>query len=148
MLFRAYEFEVFKGEFHLVALPFDLDGGTQGEDFDDLCDSVTDWLRVTLEDYDMRGEEPPVPTYGHEPEHGGKVIVFAVQAGRETVDKVSASEAARLLGVTPGRVTQMLASNLLDGWRDGRNTYVTVDSITARLAERRSDRKAVAAQSA
>ena len=135
MLFRAYEFEVFKGDGFLVALPFDLGGGTQGEDFDDLCDSVVDWLKMTLEDYDMRGVEPPEPTYGHEPEHGGKIVVFAVQAGRETVDKVSASEAARLLGVTQGRVSQMLSSGLLDGWRDGRNTYVTVDSITARLKE-------------
>ena len=38
----------------------------------------------------------------------------------------------------PGRFKDyiaMLASNLLEGWRDGRNTFVTVDSINARLAE-------------
>ncbi len=45
----------------------------------------------------------------------------------------SAAEAARLLHVSPGRVTHMLDSGILKGYRRGRRTYVTVDSINERL---------------
>ena len=128
MLFGVYEFEVFEEEGGYVA-------GTQGDTFEELCEMVADWLRVTLEDYDIRGEEPPAPTFGNAPRYGGTNTVFAVAAGRETVEKVTASEAARMLGVSPGRVTQMIAANQLYGWREGRNTYVTVDSVSARAAE-------------
>ncbi len=50
---------------------------------------------------------------------------------------MSAAEAARALGVTRPRVTAMLASGLLDGWREGRNTWVTEASVGARLADAR-----------
>ncbi len=136
MLFGVYEFEIAQDEGWYIAIPYDLPGGTQGEDFEDLCLMVADWLKITLEDFDMRGETPPRPTFGNTPRHGGTNMVFAVQAGRETVEKVTASEAARLLGVTPARITQMLASARLIGYREGRNTYVTMDSVRARLEER------------
>lgn len=136
MLFGVYEFEIVQDEGWYVASPYDLPGGTQGEDFEDLCLMVADWLKITLEDFDMRDETPPRPTFGNAPRHGGTNMVFAVQAGRETVEKVTASEAARLLGVTPARITQMLAAARLIGYRDGRNTYVTMDSVRARLEER------------
>ena len=136
MHFGVYEFEVFQEEGHFIAVPYDMEGATQGEDFEDLCLMVADWLKITLEDFDMRGETPPKPTFGNAPRHGGANMVFAVQAGRETVEKVTASEAARLLGVTPARITQMLAAARLIGYREGRNTYVTMDSVRARLEER------------
>ena len=60
---------------------------------------------------------------------------MGVEASRETVRKVPASEAARRLGVSPSRVTQMLAAGRLEGWREGRRTWVTLDSVEARLAE-------------
>ena len=50
-------------------------------------------------------------------------------------DVISAAEASRQLGVTPGRVTQMLDSGALQGYRRGRRTYVTADSVSTRLAE-------------
>ena len=150
MLFGVYEFEIVQDEGWYVASPYDLPGGTQGEDFEDLCLMVADWLKITLEDFDMRGETPPRPTFGNAPRHGGTNMVFAVQAGRETVEKVTASEAARLLGVRRARVTQLLASARLIGYRDGRNTYVTMDSVRARLEKqprggRPRKREAVAA---
>lgn len=45
---------------------------------------------------------------------------------------VSAAEAARELGLSPGRITHMIDSGILDGYRDGRRTYVTVSSIEKR----------------
>lgn len=131
----TYEFEVVPDDGYLVAVPYDLDGGTQGKNFEELCEMVADWLRLTIEDHEIYGKPMPPSTFGHEPRHGGRNVVFSVTAGRETVDKITASEAARELGVTPGRVTQMISAGLLVGWREGRNTYVTVDSVTQRLRE-------------
>lgn len=135
-MLHLYEFEIFEDEGWYLALPFDWDGGTQGTSFEDACEMAADWLRIMCEDCAMHAKELPTPTFGNEPCHGGRVVLLGIQAGLDTVRKVSASEAARLLGVTPGRVTQMLDANKLEGWREGRRTWVTVDSIEARLAER------------
>ena len=134
-MLHLYEFEIFEDEGWYLALPFDWDGGTQGTSFEDACEMAADWLRIMCEDCAMHAKELPTPTFGNEPCHGGRVVLLGIQAGLDTVRKVSASEAARLLGVTPGRVTQMLDSNKLEGWREGRRTWVTVDSVEARLAE-------------
>lgn len=139
MLFGAYEFEIVMNEDGYLALPYDLGGGTRGKDFDELCRMVVDWLKLTLEDHDMHHKPLPAPTYGNGPRYGGTNMIFAVQAGRETVERVTASTAARMLGVTPGRVTQLMSSYQLEGWREGRNTYVTLASVEARLQERARD---------
>lgn len=56
--------------------------------------------------------------------------------------------AARRLSVSPGRITHMLDSGILTGYRKGRRTYVTVESIAARLTDTprsgRPKRRAVA----
>ena len=135
MKLAVYEFEVFRSEGFYIAEPYDMEGGTMGETYEELCEMVADWLRGEVEYRDVHGIELPTPTFGNAPRHGGANLVSTVAAGRETVEKVSAAEAARMLGVTPPRVTHMLASNLLEGWREGRNTYVTVDSLNARLAD-------------
>lgn len=49
-------------------------------------------------------------------------------------ETVSAAEAARRLGVSPSRVTRMIDAGILDGYRRGRHTCVTVESIERRLA--------------
>lgn len=136
MKLSTYEFEVTLDDGWYIAEPYDLDGGTQAETFEELCENTADWLRTMVEHYAMRGIELPAPTFGNEPRHGGSNIVVAVQAGLETVDRVTAAEAARMLGVSPGRVSQMLASGKLDGWREGHSSYVTRASVEARMASR------------
>lgn len=39
-----------------------------------------------------------------------------------------------MLGVSAGRITLMLDSDILQGYRRGRRTYVTVESIEKRAA--------------
>lgn len=138
-MFKVYEFEIYLGEQFYIAEPFGLDGGTQGESFDETVEMAADWLKGMIEFWDIRGIEPPVATFGNVPRHGGEKVVIGVEAGRHSIEKMAASTAARELGVTPGRVTQLLAANQLEGWRDGRNTYVTADSVRARLADMRKD---------
>lgn len=133
MITRAYEFEIFKDEGYYCAIPYDLEGATQGEDFDDLCLMVSDWLKMNLEDYDMRGIEPPKPVYGNKPRYGGKNMLVCVTAGRETVPTMSATEAAEKLGISVSRVSQLVSSHMMDGWKEGRNVRVAIDSVEARL---------------
>lgn len=134
----TYEFEMWRGEKEWIIAAFGIDGVTQGSDVEDACDSAADLLRETVRDYLMRGEHPPAPSFGNEPEHDGIRVIVSVDASLDEVDKVSASEAARMLGVSNGRVTAMIDSGLLDGWKDGRNTWVTRDSVEARLAAPRA----------
>ena len=49
---------------------------------------------------------------------------------------VSAAEASRRLGVSAGRVTHMLDAGVLEGYRRGRRTFVTVESIDRRKASK------------
>lgn len=134
-MFHVYEFEVFEDEGWYLAVPFDFQGGTQGESYAEACEMAADWLRTECEYRAMHEEPFPKATFGNEPQRGGRVVVIGVEADRDTVRKVTASEAARRLGVSPGRVTQMIAANQLEGYREGQRTWVTIDSIEARLAE-------------
>ncbi len=132
-MFYTYEFEVFESDGLLIAAPYDMDGGSQGENWQDLGDMVADWLRGEINYRLMRGIELPAHTFGNTPRAGGVNIVVSVQAGLDTVEHVTAADAARMLGVSPGRVSQMLSSGQLIGWRDGHSSYVTRDSVEARL---------------
>lgn len=81
------EFELAEQDGVVAAIPFGLDGGTQGDDFDDAVAMAADWLRLTVLDALERGETLPQGRMGNEPRHGGKVIALAVD--------VEASEATR-----------------------------------------------------
>ena len=120
----TYEFEMWRGEFAWIAAPFDLVGITQGVDVEDVCESAADLLRELAREYLMRGETPPKATFDHEPSHGGVRLIVSVDVTLDDIEKVSAAQAAELLGVSRSRVTAMLHSGLLEGWKDGRNTWV------------------------
>ncbi len=134
-MFAVYEFEFFEDEGWVLAFPFGLEGGTQGRDVADAARMAADWLRGEVEHALMTGGELPAPTFGNAPEHGGTVGVVAVEASLEAMDTVLASEAAQMLGVSRGRVSQMIKAGQLEGFQKGRSTFVTRDSVNARLAE-------------
>lgn len=149
-MIMVYEFEVFEGEGgKLVALPYDMDGGTQGEDMREVAEMAADWLQIEMEHRAMHDIPAPEPTFGNAPRHGGTNMVVAVDAGKETVRRITAAEAAKRLGVTRGRVSQMVSSGLLETFEmDGRR-WVAEASVEARIAERpgtgRPKREAVGA---
>jgi excisionase family DNA binding protein len=132
----TYEFEVFKDEELgcYVAIPYDLAGATQGASLEELSLMAADWLRTDIEHRLMHGLEIPAPSFGNRPQHGGSPMIVSVEASLASIKTVSASEAARLLGVTPGRITHMIRDGLLEAFRDGHRTYVTRASVDARLA--------------
>ena len=134
-MLHVYEFEVFEDDGVLLAFPYDMDGGTQGADFREVCENAADWLQLEMEHRAMHGESFPEATFDNEPRNGGRNVVVAVNAGIETIPKVLPSEAARMLGVTPGRVTQMVAAGQLETVEQAGRTWVTVYSIEARKAD-------------
>ena len=134
-MLAVYEFELFEDGEVTVAVPFGLEGGTQGAGYADACAMAAEWLKGEAEQRMMTGQSLPEPSFGNDPEHGGRVAIVAVDADPGTVPTVAASEAAEMLGVSRPRISQMLASGLLEGYRKGGGTFVTVASVEARLAE-------------
>ena len=126
---------MFKDNDMYLVFPFDMDGGTQGKTFEEACRMAADWLQTELEFRAMNNEGIPHATFGNKPTHNGQILLIAVNADRDTVKKVSASDAARMLDVSAGRVTQMIKAGQLQAFKDGHKTWVTVDSVNARLAE-------------
>ncbi len=133
----TYEFEMWRSEQNWCLAPFGIPGATQGSDVGDACESAADLLRETICDYLMRGEEPPAPRFGNEPERGGIRVIVSVDASLADIPRMSASQAAAALGVSRSRISTMIGAGLLDGWRDGRNTYVTIASVEARRSDPR-----------
>lgn len=134
-MLAVYEFELFEDEGFVLAFPFDFDGGTQGGDIKEASEMAADWLKGELEHRMMAGAPWPEATFGNDPEHGGRIAIVAVDADLDSVETVAASDAAEMLGVSRARVSQMLSGGLLTGYRKGRATFVTLDSVKARLAE-------------
>ena len=134
-MLHVYEFELFESEGWLLAFPYDMDGGTSGKDFKEACEMAADWLQMEMEHRAMHDLPFPEATFDNEPRHGGRNIVVAVNAGKDTIPKVLPSEAARMLGVTPGRVTQMMDAGQLEWFEESGRKWVTTYSVEARLAD-------------
>lgn len=134
-MFYLCEFELYEDGKYTIVEPFGLGSGTFGEGREDALESAADYMRVAIEDMLIEGKEIPEPAFGNEAQHGGMVVVLAVDCSLDKVDAVTASEAARMLKVSRARVTQMCDSGKLQSWKEGSKRMVTRDSIKARLAE-------------
>lgn len=131
----TYEFEAYQAERYWIVIPHGLEGATQGIDFADACDMAADWLRIKAEDAAIYGYKMPDPVLGAPLEHGGERIIVSVVAGRDTIRAVSAKRAAEILGVKKRRIVKMRKKALLEGWDEGGKTYITLDSVIARLED-------------
>ena len=134
-MLHVYEFEVFEEEDLFLAFPFDMDGGTQGRDMAEVVEMAADWLQAEMEHRAMHGLPFPAPTFGNGLVHGGERLVVAVNAGKDTVARMTAAAAARELGVTPGRVSQMVKAGVLESFEDDGRTWISRGSVEARKAE-------------
>jgi len=129
----TYEFEVFENDGWLVAYPFDMDGGTQANGPEGISLMASEWLHIDIEHRLMHGLGIPEATFGNQPQMGGYIMVVSIEASVDTIRKVSASEAARMLNVSPARITHMIRDRLLEAYKDGHKTWVTLDSVNLRL---------------
>lgn len=132
-MFYMCEFELFPDGDLVCAYPVGLEGATCGDDWRDAAEMAADWLKGDADMRLMLGQELPELPIGSEPVHeGGRMLLVGVDASLDNIDAVTASEAAEMLSVSRGRITQMIDSGQLFGFRKGRNTYVTCASVEAR----------------
>lgn len=126
------EFEFFEDEGMVCAAPFGLEGATCGDDLFDAVDMAADWLRIHVLAALAKGREFPQGSVGNRPAHGGTVIAVAVEASIRDVPAMTAAEAARELGVSTARVSQLVSAGLLDSWKVGATRMVSEDSVLLR----------------
>lgn len=127
------EFEFFENEGMVCAFPFDREGATCGKDLDDAVAMAADWLYETVKYETIDGINQPEATFGHKPQHGGQVMIIAVDFDLNKVDAVTAADAARMLGVSSARIAQMCNKGLLTSWKEGSKRLILRDSVEARL---------------
>lgn len=129
------EFEFYNDDGFVLADPCDMEGATFGSDLDDAIESAADWLFETATCDMAASRETQGGTFGHEPQHGGKIIALAVNADLKEVDAVCAADAARMLDVSTARIAQMCADGILPSWMQGNHRMIRLESIKARMAE-------------
>ena len=130
------EFEFYEEDGYTLAVPFGLEGATFGDGLEDAVLSASDWLYETVSNMLVRGVDVSVGSFGNAPQHGGTVIAVSVNCDLSRVDAVTAAEAARMLGVSSARISQMCEAGTLTSWRDGTRRMIVRDSVNARLEDR------------
>lgn len=133
----VWEFEFYESEGCVVAVPCgDLGyGATFGDDLEGAVESAADFLSCVVDDHLVNGAELPPMEFGHEPENGGRVIALAVSRSLSDVPAMTAADAARELGVSSARVSQLIRAGLLESWREGTRRMVSRASVEARKEE-------------
>ena len=121
----------------MVVFPVGIEGATEGYDFSDAVRMAADWLREAAIDFLVRGEEWPELPLGTEPSRGGRMVTVAVDASLDQVPSVTAAEAARMLGVSTARVSQLCKAGLLESWKVGGTRMVSRESVDTRLEDER-----------
>ena len=130
----VWEFEFYPSNGYIDAVPCGGWGeGTFGDDLNDAVESAADWLAESVDDHLMGSCELPPMDFGHKPEHGGQIIAVAVSRELGDIPAMTASEAARALGVSTARVAQLINAGSLDSWKDGTKRMVSKASVDARI---------------
>lgn len=132
-----WEFEFFEEDGGMCALPCgDLGyGATCGDDLNGAVEYAADFLTMVVDDHLMKGKGLPPMRFGHEPEHGGRIIAVAVCRELGDVPAMTAADAARELGVSTARIAQLINAGLLESWKDGTKRMVSRASVETRKRE-------------
>ncbi len=108
---------------------------TFGNTFEEAVYMAEDALKTFVASLLLDGEEVAPFSVGYKAEEDETVVTIFFETDESYIvrgEVVSAAQAARELGVSASRITHMLASGILEGYRSGRNTMITVDSINKR----------------
>lgn len=111
---------------------------SEGDTVEEAAFMAADAMKTYVASLLKNGSDLPKATFGTSAEDGALVIAVFFETDENyiiTGEVMSAAQASRELGVTPGRVTHMIDAGVLDGYREGRRTYVTVESVERRKAE-------------
>lgn len=109
----------------------------QGDDFMDAVSSISNGLETHLAAMLEYGIDIPKPSVVKADD--GDVIYVSANPCEYTlqVETVSAAEAARMLGVSPGRVSQLIRCGRLKAKRSPEGTEVTRESVDEYSSTRR-----------
>lgn len=107
---------------------------THGDTIEDALFMAADAMSTYVAALMADGKQPPTFVQHDLPADAKSFDVFFETSEDYIVDGevVSASQAAEELGVSKGRVSQMLDAGILEGFRRERKTYITMNSIQAR----------------
>lgn len=109
----------------------DFEGGyTDGDDMEDAVAMAAEVLWLLVDDYLQLDKPLPKPTYP--PDHEGLLVVVSADVDTER-GMLTTRMAASMLGVSDGRVRQMIGSGKLAAKKQGRDNYVYLWSVKERL---------------
>lgn len=132
----TYEFEIYKNKRQFVAECKDFGIVTQGKNIEQAYEMSEDILKLTIEEYLMNDKPLPNPTYCTQAVNGGLIAVITVDVDIRDIKALTAKEAAKHLGVSTGRISQLVNNGLLEGFKRDGISWITIDSINARLADK------------
>lgn len=127
-----YEIEIFKDDDYYIAVPFDFGGATEGFSKQECLEMAADLLTSEIQHRLMHRDNLPEPTIDNSPQYDGKIYSLAIDTGIGAIPRMLKSEAARTLGISQGRVTQLVKSGKLETFSYQGREYVTKASVDAR----------------
>ena len=127
-----YEIEIFKDDDYYIAVPFDFEGATEGFSKQECLEMAADLLTSEIQHRLMHRDNLPEPTIDNSPQYDGKIYSLAIDTGISAIPRMLKSEAARTLGISQGRVTQLVKSGKLETFSYQGREYVTKASVDAR----------------
>jgi excisionase family DNA binding protein len=139
-----YEITISKdGDYYSMDVP-DLSGCfTWGDTIEDVLRKAPDALETHIGAYLADGDDIPPATFGHKTDVDQVLAVISFDASAASVGAphVASRYAAERLGISKGRVSQLLKDGRLEGYRDGRETMISEASIKRFAANRRGPGK-------
>ena len=127
-----YEIEIFKDDDYYIAVPFDFEGATEGFSKQECLEMAADLLTSEIQHRLMHRDNLPEPTIDNSPQYDGKIYSLVIDTGIGAIPRMLKSEAARTLGISQGRVTQLVKSGKLETFSYQGREYVTKASVDAR----------------
>ncbi len=127
-----YEIEIFKDDDYYIAVPFDFEGATEGFSKQECLEMAADLLTSEIQHRLMHRDNLPEPTIDNSPQYDGKIYSLVIDTSIGAIPRMLKSEAARTLGISQGRVTQLVKSGKLETFSYQGREYVTKASVDAR----------------
>ena len=127
-----YEVEIFKDGNFYIAVPFDFNGATEGFSKLECLEMAADLLTSEIQHRLMHRDNLPEPTIDNSPQYEGKIYSLAIDTGIDAIPRMLKAEAARELGISQGRVSQLIKTGKLETFLYQGKEYVTKASVDAR----------------
>jgi predicted RNase H-like HicB family nuclease len=113
------------------------DAFTQGKTLKEVALNAIETLALALADHIEDSTEPPAPAFGHAHSNDATLLLVATEISESDVKRmgaVNSTEAARMLGVTKGRVAQLVSRGQLESVGKTTERLISLRSINDRLA--------------